>query len=81
MKLLMQLLREAGADTDKAFTIVPLFGGYFKAVKRVEEYSPDRLALCIADGRLTVTGKALKIDKYSEQDLVLRGEIRGVSLE
>lgn len=81
MKLLMQLLREAGADTDRAFTVVPGYGGYFKTIKRIAEYAPHRIVLGTAKGTLTVTGEKLRVDKYFEGDLAILGEIRGISLE
>ena len=81
MKLLQQILREAGADLDKAVTIVPAFGGYFKSVKRVDEYTPEKIVLTVAKKKLTVTGEKLVIDKYYQQDLLIRGEISGVNLE
>lgn len=81
MRLLMQLLREAGADTDRAFTIVPSYGGYFKAVKRICEYSPRRIVLGVAKGTITLTGENLKIDKFADGDLSVLGGIGGISLE
>lgn len=81
MKLLQQILRDAGADLDGAITIVPAFGGYFKSVKRVDGYTPEKIVLTVAKKRLTVTGEKLLIDKYFQQDLLIRGEISGVSIE
>lgn len=81
MNLIQQILREAGADPDRSFTIVPEFGGYFKSVKRVEDYSPQRIVLTVAKMRLTVTGEKLIIDKYFQQDLLVRGSITGVTVE
>ncbi len=81
MNLIQQILREAGADLDRSFTIVPAFGGYFKSVKRVEDYSPQRIVLTVAKMRLTVTGEKLIIDKYFQQDLLVRGSITGVTVE
>lgn len=81
MKLLQQILREAGADLDKSFTVVPAFGGYFKSVKRVEDYSPERIVLSVNKRRLTVSGEKLIIDKYFQQDLLIRGDISGVNFE
>lgn len=81
MKLLQQILREAGADLDKSFTVVPAFGGYFKSVKRVEDYSPEKIVLSVNKRRLTVSGEKLIIDKYFQQDLLIRGDISGVNFE
>lgn len=81
MKLLQQILMDAGAETDSAFTVVPAFGGYFKSVKRVDEYTPEKIILFAAKKRLTVVGEKLAIDKYFQQDLLIRGDITGVSIE
>lgn len=81
MKLLQQILLDAGADTNRAFTVVPQFGGYFKSVKRVDEYTPEKIVLTVAKRKLTVKGDKLVIDKYYQQDLLIRGEISGVELE
>lgn len=81
MKLLQQILKEAGANTDGAITIVPAFGGYFKAVKKVEEFSPEKIVLTASKKRLTVTGENLRIDKYFQQDLLILGDVKGISYE
>lgn len=81
MKLLQQILLDAGADTNRAFTVVPQFGGYFKSVKRVDEYTPEKIVLTIAKQRVTVAGKNLTIDKYFQQDLLIRGDVTGVNIE
>ena len=81
MKLLQQILLDAGADTNRAFTVVPQFGGYFKSVKRVDEYTPEKIVLTIAKQRVTVAGKNLTIDKYFQQDLLIRGDVTGVDIE
>ncbi|MCM1437626.1 MAG: YabP/YqfC family sporulation protein [Roseburia sp.] len=81
MKLLQQILLDAGADTNLAFTVIPSFGGYFKSVKRVEEYTAEKVVLTVAKRRVTVTGNSLSIDKYFQQDLLIRGNVTGVNLE
>lgn len=81
MKHLQQILMDAGADTDRAFTVIPDFGGYFKSVKRVDEYTPEKIKLTVGKRRLTITGSNLTIDKYFQQDLLIRGDITGVELE
>ncbi len=81
MKLLQQILSEAGADTGKAFTVIPAFGGYFKSVKRVEEFTPQKIILIVAKRRICVRGEELAIDKYFQQDLLIRGNITGVDVE
>ena len=81
MKLLQQLLKEAGADLDKSFTIVPAFGGYFKSVKKIVDYTSAKIVLSVAKMHVTVTGENMTIEKYFQQDLFIRGNITGVSVE
>lgn len=81
MKLLTQLLKEAGADIAGAVTIVPDCGGYFTSVKRVEEYTPSKIVLSAYKRRVIITGENLVIDKFFLQDLSIKGNITGVAFE
>lgn len=81
MELLQQILSEAGADMSGAITLIPSFGGYFKGVKRVEEFSEEKIIVIALKKRWTIVGEKLAIDKYFEQDLFVRGEIKGISYE
>ena len=81
MELLQQILREAGCDIDRAFTVLPDFGGYFKSVKQVVDFSAEKITLTVGKRRLTVTGENLTVDKYFQQDLFIKGKITGVSFE
>lgn len=81
MKFLQQLLKEWGADISGAITIVPGYGGYFSAIKRVEEYSPQKIVLSAYKHRVIIVGESLVIDKYFMQDFSVKGNIAGVSIE
>ena len=81
MKLLEQILSELGADTLKSFSIIPSFGGYFRSVKRVLEYSSERIILELKKNKITITGDELTLGKYFEEDLLIKGNIKGVSIE
>lgn len=81
MKLLEQILGELGADTLKAFTVVPDFGGYFRSVKSVAEYSEEKIVLLARRRVITIEGKKLEVGKYFEQDIFIKGEIEGVKIE
>lgn len=81
MKLLQQILSEAGADVSGAVTLIPAFGAYFKGVKRVEEFSEEKIVITAHKKRWVIEGEKLEIDKYFEQDLFVRGEIKGISYE
>ncbi len=81
MNFLEQILSECGADTLKAFTIVPGFGGYFKSVKGVSELSPTRITLALPKLTLFVAGENLSVGRYFEGDLFISGAISGVTIE
>ncbi|MGN0814412.1 MAG: YabP/YqfC family sporulation protein [Candidatus Coproplasma sp.] len=81
MKLLQQILSEAGADDARAFTIVPDFGGYFKCVKCIVEYSPEKITLNVGRSRVCLEGKCLCVGKYFQGDLFVSGSISGVRIE
>lgn len=81
MKLLEQILSELGADSLKAFYVEPSFGGYFRSVKSIQEYSPEKIILVIRRGRITVEGSNLEIGKYFQEDALIKGEIKGVKIE
>ena len=81
MKLLEQILSELGADTLKSFSIIPDFGGYFRSVKGVVEYSSERILLALKKNKITVTGENLTLGKYFEEDLLIKGKISGVQID
>ena len=81
MKLLEQIIGELGGDTLKAFTVVPTFGGYFRSVKSVAEYTPQKIVLLLRKTVLTLEGENMEIGKYFEQDLVIKGNIRVINVE
>ena len=81
MKLLEQILSELGADTLKSFSIIPDFGGYFRSVKGVAEYSSEKIVLSLKKSRITVVGENLTLGKYFEEDLLIKGKISGVQID
>jgi hypothetical protein len=81
MKLLDQILSELGADTLKSFSIVPSFGGYFRCVKAVCEYSTEKIVLSQNKDKITIQGENLTLAKYFEQDLFVKGKISNVKIE
>lgn len=81
MEFLQQLLSEAGADTLRAFTVMPGFGGYFKDVKGVTEFSPQRIILNVGKITVTVVGDGLSVGRYFSGDMFISGSIKGVCLE
>ena len=81
MKLLDQILSELGADTLKSFSIIPDFGGYFRSIKGVVEYSSEKVVLALKKNRITVMGENLTLGKYFEEDLLIKGRITGVQID
>ncbi len=81
MNILEQILSELGADTLKAFTVIPSFGGYFKSVKSVKEYTPEKITLILNKTAVIVEGENLEIGKYFEQDIFIKGNIKAVNVE
>lgn len=75
MKLLQQILSEAGADTSKAYTVVPGYGAYFKSVKNIVDYTPEKVVVAVGKLTVTVTGERLTIGNYFQQDLLLLGNV------
>ena len=81
MKLLEQILSELGADTLKSFSIIPDFGGYFRSIKGVVEYSSEKVVLALKKNKITVTGENLTLGKYFEEDLLIKGKVKGVQID
>ena len=81
MKLLDQILSELGADTLKSFSIIPDFGGYFRSIKGVVEYSSEKVVLALKKNKITVTGENLTLGKYFEEDLLIKGKLKGVQID
>lgn len=81
MKLLDQILAELGADTLKSFSIIPDFGGYFRSIKGVVEYSAERVVLALKKNKITIAGENLTLGKYFEEDLLIKGKITGVQID
>lgn len=81
MKLLEQILTELGADTLRSFSVVPDFGGYFRSIKGVAEYSSERIVLAQKKTKITIEGENLTLGKYFEEDLLIKGRITGVRID
>jgi hypothetical protein len=81
MKLLEQILSELGADSLKSFSVVPTFGGYFRSVKGVCEYTSEKIVLMLHKNKITIEGENLTLAKYFEQDLFIKGNITGVKID
>lgn len=81
MKLLEQILQECGGDTLKSFSVIPDFGGYFRSVKTISEYSPQKIILDLKRERIILKGENMQIGKYFEDDVFIKGIIKVVEIE
>ncbi len=81
MEFLQEILGAAGADTLRAFTVIPGFGGYFKGIKSVCECSPQKIVLALAGVRVAIEGEGLSVGRYFRGDMFVSGAIKGVSVE
>jgi len=81
MKLLEQIIAEAGGETLKSFTVVPSFGGYFRNVKSIAEYAAEKIKLLLPHAVITLTGENLEVDKYFQEDIFIKGNIRTIEIE
>lgn len=81
MKLLQQILKELGGDDGRAFTVIPYFGAYFKGVREVAEYSPQKITLLARKTTVTIEGENLVIDRYFEDDLFIKGRVEAVRID
>lgn len=81
MKLLEQILGELGADTLKSFTVVPSFGGYFRSIKGVSEYSDEKVVLNGKKFTLTLEGEKLEVGSYFQEDIFIKGDIKVIKID
>lgn len=81
MKLLEQILSELGADNLKSFTVIPSFGGYFRSVKSIAEYSSEKIVLLQKGKAITLQGEKLDVGKYFEEDIFIKGDIKVINVE
>ena len=75
-------LEEDGASSGGViYVVTEKMGGYFENVRSLGEFSPSEICLLMKKGRLRIVGKGLRLEKYTESDVLVRGEIVSVSRE
>lgn len=74
-------MSELGADTLKSFSIIPSFGGYFRSVKSIAEYSSGKMVLLQKKNTIILEGEKLEVGKYFEEDIFIKGDIKAVTIE
>ncbi len=60
------------------YTVLDGRGGYFQNVRRLLEFTPERVVLAGKKGSLSVEGKELSLGKCFRGDVVVRGDISKV---
>lgn len=63
------------------YTVVGGRGGYFQNVKRLLEFSAERIVLRGKEGKIVVAGEGLSLGKLEAEDAVICGKILSVSEE
>lgn len=81
MEFLQQILGAAGADTMRAFTVVPSFGGYFRGVRGISFFSAEKITFSSCGSGITVCGEKLSVGKFFAGDLFISGNITGVHID
>lgn len=81
MKLIDCILSELGAEGLKNFTVIPSFGGYFCGVKSVVEFSSEKITLALRRVSVILEGENLAVERYFEEDIFIKGDIKVIKIE
>ena len=76
MRLFSEIVKSLGAElgTGVQYTVLD-GGGYFQNVKRITEFSQEKIVLRGKKGIVSVEGKNLSIGKYYAGDVAIKGDI------
>ncbi len=70
---------ETSLDTGRVrYTVLDGKGGYFQNVRRLLEFTEEKIVLAGKKGSVTVEGKDLSLGKCYLGDVTVRGDIRKV---
>lgn len=83
MRLISEILKSLKAEvgTGVQYTVVDGQGGYFQNVKRIQEFSEERIVLRGKKGVVRIEGKSLALGKYYAGDVAVTGDIERVERE
>ncbi|MCD7728410.1 MAG: YabP/YqfC family sporulation protein [Clostridia bacterium] len=81
MNLILQLIKEMGADTANAITLCMGECAYFKCVKGVALLSSQKITVVCNKKLISVTGENLTVAEYFQGDILIKGDIYGVQIE
>lgn len=81
MDLIEKIISELGADEAHAVTICPGRLAYFRGVKAVEELTPEKIILVSGKNTVVCEGENLLVREYFQGDIVIKGNVKKVSVE
>ncbi len=84
MRLREEIFKLLGGEGDAArvqYSVVDGRGGYFQNVKRIKEFSAERIVFLGRSGGVRVEGRELTLGKYYAGDAAVLGEIYCVARE
>lgn len=80
MKLIEELIAEAGGDPLGSVTFVPGSCAYVKSVKSVTLITPTKIVFARRKQSVSVEGENLRLEGYFESDALVAGEVKRVEL-
>lgn len=77
MRLFSEIVKSLSAELGAGvqYTVLDGQGGYFQNVKRILEFSQEKIVLRGKKGCVCVQGKNLSIGKYYAGDVSVKGDI------
>ena len=80
MRLFSEIVKSLSAELGAGvqYTVLDGQGGYFQNVKRITEFSQEKIVLRGKKGTVCVQGKNLSIGKYYAGDVSVKGDIERV---
>lgn len=78
MTIFSETLKELLPSREVEYTVLGDSGGYFQNVKRIAEFSPERILFCGKKGRVLVEGEGLSLGRYAGGDAQVAGRIESV---
>ena len=82
MKLISEISKALGAEglavSRVQYTVIDGRGGYFQNVKRLLEFSENKIVLTGAKGAVSVEGEKLSLGKCFAGDVTVLGDIRKI---
>lgn len=77
MRLFSEIIKLLGVELGAGvqYTVFEGQGGYFQNVKRITEFSQERIVLRGRKGSVCIEGSNLSIGKYYVGDVTVKGDI------